>query len=105
MLRPPPALAHRAGHAWEQGLLPLRARRAALLLSPANLAPVAFARNVVVIHDVAALREPGWYSAAYVAWQRRLLPVIARRARSGSSPCSQAWPARWASAGGGRSTR
>jgi glycosyltransferase involved in cell wall biosynthesis len=77
---PPAALAHRAGHAWEQLALPLRACRAPALLCPANLAPLAFARNVVVIHDVAALREPGWYSPAYARWQRALLPRIARRA-------------------------
>jgi glycosyltransferase involved in cell wall biosynthesis len=82
VLRPPGRLAHRAGHAWEQGALPLRAARlgAQALLCPANLAPLAFPRNVVVIHDAAVLRHPGWYSAAYSAWQRRLLPRIARRA-------------------------
>jgi len=81
-IRPPAALAHRAGHAWEQAVLPALAarRRAALLLGPANLAPVAFPRNVVVVHDAAALRRPEWYSRAYVAWQRALLPAIARRA-------------------------
>ena len=79
--RPPAALAHRAGHAWEQGVLPFRARRAALLLGPANLAPVAFPRNVVVIHDAAVLREPGWYSPAYARWHGALLPAIARGAR------------------------
>jgi glycosyltransferase involved in cell wall biosynthesis len=77
--RPPAALSHRAGHVWEQLVLPLR--RTDLLLCPANLAPLA-ARNVmVVIHDVAPLREPGWYSPAYVRWQRLVLPRIARRAR------------------------
>ena len=80
VVRPPSALVHRAGHAWEQAALPLRARRAPLLLNPANLAPLAFPRNVVVIHDAAALREPGWYSRLYVAWQRALLPALARRA-------------------------
>jgi glycosyltransferase involved in cell wall biosynthesis len=82
VLRPPRALAHRAGHAWEQGVLPLRAARlgARALLCPANLAPLAFPRNVVVLHDAAALRHPGWYSPAYAAWQRRVLPPIARRA-------------------------
>jgi glycosyltransferase involved in cell wall biosynthesis len=82
VLRPPRGLAHRAGHAWEQGVLPARAARlgAAALLCPANLAPVAFPRTVVVLHDAAPLRHPGWYSRAYAAWQRRLLPLIARRA-------------------------
>jgi glycosyltransferase involved in cell wall biosynthesis len=82
VLRPPRALAHRAGHAWEQAALPLRAARLGVetLLCPANLAPLAFPRNVVVIHDAAALRHPAWYSRAYAAWQGRLLPLIARRA-------------------------
>lgn len=77
----PRALAHRAGHIWEQALLPALARDCALIYSPANLAPLGSARNVVVIHDVAALACPEAYSAAYVAYQRRILPAIARRAR------------------------
>jgi glycosyltransferase involved in cell wall biosynthesis len=79
-IAPPPALVHRAGHAWEQAVLPFRARHAPLLLNPANLAPVAFPRNVVVLHDAAALREPSWYSQLYVRWQRAVLPAVARRA-------------------------
>ncbi|MGI8579606.1 MAG: glycosyltransferase, partial [Solirubrobacteraceae bacterium] len=80
--RPPAALVHRAGHAWEQVALPglAAARRAPLLFSPANLAPLAWPRNVVVIHDAAALRHPEYYAAPYVAWQRAVLPRIARRA-------------------------
>jgi glycosyltransferase involved in cell wall biosynthesis len=80
---PPRVLAHRAGHAWEQLALPAFAagRRTPLLYCPANLAPLAFPRNVVVVHDVAPLRHPGWYSRAYVAWQRALLPRIVRHAK------------------------
>ena len=81
VLQPPPALAHSAGHFWEQGALPAQARGARLIYSPANLAPLASRRNVVVIHDVAALRHPEWYRPAYVAYQRALLPRIAKRAR------------------------
>jgi glycosyltransferase involved in cell wall biosynthesis len=81
VIRPPAALSHRAGHAWEQAVLPLQARRARLLLNPANLAPVAFPRNAVVIHDAAALRNPEWYSPSYARWQARVLPAIAKRAR------------------------
>src|SRR4051795_381125 len=77
--RPPRGMAHRAGHLWEQSVLPLA--RGRLLYSPASLAPGASRRNVVVIHDVAALRHPEWYSKPYVAWQRALLPRISRRAR------------------------
>ena len=81
VLRPPRALAHRAGQVWEQLALPLAARRAELLLSPANLAPLAGRGNVVVIHDSAPLREPDWYRPVYGAWHRALVPRIARGAR------------------------
>ena len=81
VVRPPATLSHRAGHVWEQGVLPARAWRARLLLNPANLAPLAFPRNAIVIHDAAALRHPGWYSPLYGRWQRGVLPLIARRAR------------------------
>jgi glycosyltransferase involved in cell wall biosynthesis len=82
VVRPRPRLAHRMGHAWEQGVLPALARRAdaPAIVCPANLAPLAGSRNVVVIHDAAALRHPGWYSRAYAAWQARILPALARRA-------------------------
>lgn len=84
--RPPRALAHRAGHAWEQLVLPLSARRARAILCPANLAPLAGRRNVVVLHDVAPLREPGWYSDLYVKYQRAVLPRIARQAAKVIAP-------------------
>jgi glycosyltransferase involved in cell wall biosynthesis len=35
---------------------------------------------VVVIHDAAALRHPEWYGRTYVAYQRALLPRLARTA-------------------------
>jgi glycosyltransferase involved in cell wall biosynthesis len=80
VIRPPAALAHRAGHAWEQAILPLRAGRE-LIYSPANLAPLLSHGNVLVLHDLAALRHPDAYSPAYVRYQRRMLPALARRAR------------------------
>ena len=55
-------------------MLPLLARGAELILCPANLAPLASRRNVVVIHDRRA-RHPEWYGRAYVAWQRTVLPA------------------------------
>ena len=61
-------------------MLPARAASARALLCPANLAPLAHPRNVIVIHDAAALRHPEWYSPAYAAWQGRILPALARRA-------------------------
>lgn len=81
VIRPPAWLAHRAGHLWEQAVLPIQAANAELILCPANLAPVSSRRNVVVIHDAAALRHPAAYSRTYVAYQKRMLPLIADRAR------------------------
>jgi glycosyltransferase involved in cell wall biosynthesis len=81
VIRPPARLAHRAGHGWEQVVLPLRSAGCALIYSPANLAPAGSRRNVVVIHDAAALRHPEAYTRFYVAYQRKVLPLLARHAR------------------------
>lgn len=77
-------MTHRAGQLWEQVALPLEARRvrAPLLINPANLAPLAFQRNLVHIFDAAALRNPSWYSNLYARYQRHLLPQVARRAEA-----------------------
>jgi glycosyltransferase involved in cell wall biosynthesis len=48
--------------------------------SPANLAPLAWPRNVVVMHDAAVLREPDAYSRAYRLWHGRAGLACARRA-------------------------
>jgi glycosyltransferase involved in cell wall biosynthesis len=70
------------GQAWEQVALPAHAARlhAALVFSPANLAPLAWPRNVLVMHDAAVLREPEAYSPAYRAWHARAGIACARGA-------------------------
>ena len=50
------------------------------MFSPANLAPLAWPRNVLVMHDAAALREPQAYSRAYRAWHATAGLAAARRA-------------------------
>jgi glycosyltransferase involved in cell wall biosynthesis len=81
VIAPPSVLAHRAGHAWEQLALPVLSAECALVYSPANLAPLLSARNVVVIHDVASLRHPQAYTRQYAAYQRVMLNGLVRRAR------------------------
>ena len=81
---PPRARSRAAAQAWEQSALPARAaaRGASLIFSPANLAPLAWPRNVLVMHDAAVLREPGAYSRAYRLWHRYAGLTCARRARA-----------------------
>ena len=78
----PPRRAQRRelAQAWEQLALPARAARlrAALVFSPANLAPLAWPRNVVVMHDAAVLREPRGLLPR--------LPPVARPGRAGVRP-------------------
>jgi glycosyltransferase involved in cell wall biosynthesis len=81
VIAPPARLAHRAGHVWEQLVLPARAVRCGLIYCPANLAPLISPSTVLVLHDAAAFRHPDAYSRAYVTYQRRLLPALAHRAR------------------------
>ena len=82
MAPPSVATGRLRGQAWEQLVLPSNAARAraSLIFSPANLAPVAWPRNVVLVHDAAVLREPGSYSRAYAAWHRSVGVAAARRA-------------------------
>jgi glycosyltransferase involved in cell wall biosynthesis len=54
---------------------------ASLVFCPASLAPLAWRHNVVLMHDAVVLRHPELYGRAYIAWERRVLPAIARRAR------------------------
>jgi glycosyltransferase involved in cell wall biosynthesis len=80
---PPPVASSRTlGHAWEQLVLPAAAwhHRAGLIFSPANLAPVAWTRNVVLVHDAAPFRMPDAYSRSYLALHRSLGAASARRA-------------------------
>jgi glycosyltransferase involved in cell wall biosynthesis len=81
--QPPPRARRRIlAQCWEQVALPVGAarRRAALVFSPANLAPLVWPRNVLVMHDAAVLRAPEAYSAAYRAWHAGLGLAAARRA-------------------------
>lgn len=81
VIAPRRRLRRRAGLAWEQLALPATADGAELIYSPSNLAPVLSTRNVIVIHDLGALVHPEAHSADDVAYERALLPLIARRAR------------------------
>jgi len=84
LVEPPTAMSGRAsGQAWEQFVLPVKARRAhaALIFSPANLAPLLWPRNVLMVHDAAVLRAPQAYSRAYRLWHRTVGVACARRAR------------------------
>ena len=77
---PPRPLAHRAGHVWEQLVLPSLPSH--IVYCPAMLGPLRHSkRNVMCIYDAASVRHPDWYSSSYAAYQRRVLPRLARRAR------------------------
>lgn len=67
---------------WEQLILPVRAARlgASLIYSPANLAPLLWPRNVLVLHDASVWRQPGSYSPQYRAWHRYAERAAAQRA-------------------------
>jgi glycosyltransferase involved in cell wall biosynthesis len=68
-----------AGHLWEQAVLPGRVGYGALF-SPCNTGPLAVRRQVVTIHDLAALERPEGFAPSYARWYRWLLPRLARRA-------------------------
>ena len=76
---PPRVLAHRLGHLWEQTVLPRLSSE--IIYCPAMLGPLRSKRNVICIHDASAITHPEWYSRSYAAYQERMLPRLANRAR------------------------
>jgi glycosyltransferase involved in cell wall biosynthesis len=71
------ALAPGGGTLWEQTVLPARAA-GATILGFCNTAPLAHARNIVMIHDVQVYTSPQSYSRAFRLWYQILLPQLAR---------------------------
>jgi glycosyltransferase involved in cell wall biosynthesis len=67
------------GHAWEQLTLMHAAPKRRALLSPAGCGPIGHPSHFVIIHDVACLENPQWYSRAFAIWYSQLLPALARR--------------------------
>ena len=68
------------GHLWEQFVLPARVGRR-LLWSPGATGPLAVARQVVTIHDLAPLDHPQWLNPRFAGWYRWLVPKLVRRVR------------------------
>jgi glycosyltransferase involved in cell wall biosynthesis len=70
------------GQAWEQLTLARYCRRdGGLLLSPANLGPLAVPNQLVTLHDVFALTRPQWVGRRFRAWYRFLVPRLVSRVR------------------------
>jgi glycosyltransferase involved in cell wall biosynthesis len=66
------------GHLWEQAVLPMHAR-GRLLWSPSGSGPLSIRRQVVSIHDLAALDHPEFFSTEFTRFYAGLLPQLVRR--------------------------
>ncbi len=78
IIEPGEELSGGRGHAWEQIVLPLRAR-GQMLWGPCNTGPIASGRQIVTIHDAAVLEHPEWFAPNFARLYGRLLPILARR--------------------------
>jgi glycosyltransferase involved in cell wall biosynthesis len=65
---------------WEQFILPwqLRFMGSPALVNLGNTSPVYYTRKLVVIHDVAPLAHPEWFSERFVRWYRFLMQNAAQ---------------------------
>mgnify|MGYP003335511039 CR=1 FL=1 len=66
------------GHLWEQTALPLRIG-GRLLWSPSNTGPIAVARQVVTVHDLAPFDIPAGFSTSFRAIYALVLPLLLPR--------------------------
>ena len=68
------------GHVWEQLELPRALSIEDVLLSPANPGPLRAAHHVPVVHDLAFLHHPEWFTPRFATWYKLLIPRLVRRA-------------------------
>jgi glycosyltransferase involved in cell wall biosynthesis len=80
-LKPSQALQGMKGHVWEQFYLPTQLRRR-LLWSPGNTGPITISRQVLTVHDAAALDHPEWFERKFALWYGALLPRLIRNVRA-----------------------
>jgi glycosyltransferase involved in cell wall biosynthesis len=66
------------GHLWEQLYLPTQLKRR-LLWSPGNTGPLGVSRQVLTVHDAAALDHPEWFEPKFALWYSTLLPRLVRK--------------------------
>jgi glycosyltransferase involved in cell wall biosynthesis len=80
-VKPSQALHGIKGHVWEQFYLPTQLRRR-LLWSPGNTGPITVSRQVLTVHDAAALDHPEWFERKFALWYGALLPRLIRNVRA-----------------------
>ncbi len=69
------------GHLWEQLELPRRAGRdeGTVLINLCNTGPLGTTRQIITLHDLGFLHQPGWYSRRFYYLYRFLIPRLAKR--------------------------
>ncbi len=74
---------HSTGHTWEQSELPiyLATHRNPLLLGPVNTGPITYQNQIVVIHDLAFLREPKWFTRKAALFFKYLISSVVKVSR------------------------
>lgn len=74
----------KTGYWWEQFELPLWMKKNAqgsILLNLCNLSPILYRNNLVVLHDVAVLKFPQWYSKKFYLFYKLFLPLVVKGAK------------------------
>ena len=80
-VKPSRALQGIKGHLWEQFYLPTQLKNR-LLWSPGNTGPLGISRQVLTVHDAAALDHPEWFERKFALWYSALLPRLIRKVRA-----------------------
>src|SRR5258708_24056876 len=80
-VKPSRALPGVKGHLWEQFYLPTQIKRW-LLWSPGNTGPLGVSKQVLTVHDAAALDHPEWFERKFALWYGAMLPRLIRKVRA-----------------------
>ncbi len=71
------------GHLWEQVDLPLTLKKMGnpLLLNLAARGPMFYQNQVITIHDMSPMVDPGWFSGSFNWYYRNVFPILVKHAR------------------------
>jgi glycosyltransferase involved in cell wall biosynthesis len=67
------------GHAWEQFVLPVRAK-GRLIWGPCSTGPCVSNHQLVTIHGAAVFDHPEWFSSSFARMSHTLWPILAKKA-------------------------
>lgn len=67
------------GHLYEQFIIPFILPKDSVLLSPINTGPILCRNQLLILHDVAFMDHPKWFSKSFIFFYKLIVPTLVKR--------------------------